>query len=72
MFSSLMLNKDLNTREVGFAMAIGILIASLIVSTVLVSAVTTIVGEKVWWPSLRTVRPERHGAPADDPLGTEA
>ena len=45
-FSSLMLNKDMNARQVGFAMAVGILIASFVVSTLLVPAITTMVGEK--------------------------
>jgi len=45
-----MLNKDMNARQVGFAMAVGILIASFVVSTLLVPAITTIVGEKAWWP----------------------
>jgi RND superfamily putative drug exporter len=67
-FSSLMLNKDLNTRQVGFAMAIGILIASLLVSTVLVPAITTIVGEKAWWPRSRAPLDKAAAAPADEPL----
>jgi RND superfamily putative drug exporter len=49
-FSTLMLDKDINSREVGFAMAVGILIASFIVSTLLVPAITTLVGERAWWP----------------------
>ena len=51
-----MLNKDLNTREIGFAMAIGILVASLLVSTLLVPAVTTVIGERAWWPRNRRHR----------------
>jgi RND superfamily putative drug exporter len=45
-FSSLMLSKDLNSRQVGFAMAVGILIASFVVSTLLVPAVATIVAAR--------------------------
>jgi RND superfamily putative drug exporter len=45
-----MLATDLNSREIGFAMAIGILIASFVVSTLLVPAVTTLLGTKAWWP----------------------
>jgi RND superfamily putative drug exporter len=55
-FGSLMLNKDLNTREIGFAMAMGILVASLLVSTLLVPAVTTVIGERAWWPRNRRPR----------------
>jgi putative drug exporter of the RND superfamily len=53
-FSTLMLAKDLNSREIGFAMAIGIIIASFIVSTLLVPAVTTMLGAKAWWPHGRS------------------
>lgn len=67
-FSSLMLNKDMNTREVGFAMAVGILIASLVVSTMLVPAITTILGEKAWWPRRRVPLAEAPAVPVDKPL----
>jgi RND superfamily putative drug exporter len=53
-FSTLMLAKDLNSREVGFAMAVGILIAAFVVSTLLVPAITTLLGPKAWWPRRRT------------------
>jgi RND superfamily putative drug exporter len=49
-FGSLLLDKDANTRQMGFATAVGILLASFVVSTLLVPAITTIVGEKAWWP----------------------
>src|SRR4029079_18080213 len=45
-FSSLMSSKDLNSRQVGFAMAVGILIASFVVSTLLVPAAATIVAAR--------------------------
>jgi RND superfamily putative drug exporter len=56
-FSTLMLDKDINSRQVGFAMTVGILIASLVVSTLLVPAITTMVGEKAWWPRRRRPLP---------------
>jgi RND superfamily putative drug exporter len=37
-------------------MAIGILVASLLVSTLLVPAVTTVIGERAWWPRNRRHR----------------
>jgi putative drug exporter of the RND superfamily len=49
-FASLMLNYDANTKQIGFGMAVGILIASFVVSTLLVPAITTLVGRKAWWP----------------------
>jgi len=52
-FGSLMLYPDEATKQMGFAMAIGILLASFVVSSLLVPAVTTLVGEKAWWPGRR-------------------
>jgi putative drug exporter of the RND superfamily len=49
-FSTLMLNKDVNSKQIGFGMAVGILFASFVVSTLFVPAVTTLIGEKAWWP----------------------
>jgi putative drug exporter of the RND superfamily len=34
-------------------MAVGILIASMVVSTLLVPALTALVGERAWWPARR-------------------
>jgi RND superfamily putative drug exporter len=57
-FGSLMLASDQGSREMGFAMALGILIASLIVSSVLVPAITALAGRYAWWPS-RAARERR-------------
>ena len=67
-FSSLMLNKDMNARQVGFAMAVGILIASFLVSTLLVPAITTMVGERAWWPRRRRPVTARDELPRERPL----
>jgi RND superfamily putative drug exporter len=50
-FGTLMLNSDTGTKQMGFGMAIGILLASFVVSTLLVPAVTTLAGSAAWWPS---------------------
>ncbi|WP_084704566.1 MMPL family transporter [Phaeacidiphilus oryzae] len=42
--------------EVGFAVAVGVLIDSLVVRSVLVVALTTDLGRRIWWPS-RLSRP---------------
>jgi putative drug exporter of the RND superfamily len=47
-FGSLALYPDVATREMGFAMALGILLASLIVSTLLVPPVTALVGRRAF------------------------
>jgi putative drug exporter of the RND superfamily len=62
-FSTLMLKHDPNSKEIGFGMAVGILIASFVVSTLLAPAITTLIGEKAWWP-----RSRRRGT--DDELPT--
>jgi putative drug exporter of the RND superfamily len=53
-FGTLMLGSDQGSREQGFAMAFGILLASLIVSSILVPALTALVGRRVWWPGRAT------------------
>jgi RND superfamily putative drug exporter len=49
-FGTLMLESNDTSREMGFAMAFGILLASLVVSSILVPAVTAIAGRRAWWP----------------------
>ena len=53
-----MLNSDTGTKQMGFGMAIGILLASFVVSTLLVPAVTTLAGDAAWWPSRAGEEPE--------------
>jgi RND superfamily putative drug exporter len=48
-----MLYPDEATKQMGFAMAIGILLASFVVSSLLVPALTALIGEKAWWPGRR-------------------
>jgi RND superfamily putative drug exporter len=50
-FGSLMIYDDYGTKETGFGMAIGILFASFVVSTLLVPALTALIGKRAWWPS---------------------
>jgi putative drug exporter of the RND superfamily len=61
-FGTLMLEPDSGSRQTGFAMALGILIASLVVSSILVPAITALAGPRAWWPG-RSVR-GRGAAPA--------
>ena len=46
-----MLESSDTSRQMGFAMAFGILLASFVVSTLLVPAVTALVGQHVWRPT---------------------
>jgi RND superfamily putative drug exporter len=49
-FGTLMLESAEPARQQGFAMAFGILLASLVVSTILVPALTALLGQRAWWP----------------------
>ena len=49
-FGTLMVESGDGSRQQGFAMAFGILVASLVVSTILVPALTALVGRWAWWP----------------------
>jgi RND superfamily putative drug exporter len=62
-FGTLMLQADEGARQMGFAMAFGILIASLVVSSVLVPALTVLVGRVAWWPSRASRTPSPVGSP---------
>jgi RND superfamily putative drug exporter len=55
-FGTLMLESSEVARQQGFAMAFGILLASLIVSSILVPAVTALAGQRAWWPHRSTRR----------------
>ena len=50
-FGTLMIYDDHSTQEMGFGMALGIVFASLVVSTLLVPALTALAGKRAWWPS---------------------
>jgi RND superfamily putative drug exporter len=69
-FGTLMLEADQASREQGFAMAFGILVASLVVSSILVPALTALAGRRAWWPGRATGErkaPARIGEPAPKP-----
>jgi putative drug exporter of the RND superfamily len=69
-FGTLMLEADQGSRQEGFAMAIGILLASLVVSSILVPAVTALAGRRAWWPGRvagEQAPPARSEEPAPQP-----
>jgi putative drug exporter of the RND superfamily len=49
-FATLVLSADQASKELGFALAAGILLASLVVSSILVPALTALAGRQAWWP----------------------
>jgi len=61
-FATLMLASGQASKELGFAMAFGIILASLVVSSILVPALTALVGRRAWWPG--KAAGERRAAPA--------
>jgi RND superfamily putative drug exporter len=56
-FGTLMLESSEVAKQQGFAMAFGILLASLIVSSILVPALTALAGQRAWWPYGSKPRP---------------
>jgi putative drug exporter of the RND superfamily len=52
-FGTLAIYHDQGTKQMGFAMAAGILIASFVVSSLLVPSIAALVGRKAWWPGFR-------------------
>jgi RND superfamily putative drug exporter len=63
--------------EIGFLVAFGILLDTLLVRSVLVPALVIEVGDKVWWPSrlateaARADERERPPAPPPEPTGSQ-
>jgi RND superfamily putative drug exporter len=64
-FGTLTIYHDQGTRQMGFAMATGILIASFVVSSLLVPSIAMLVGRRAWWPGFRG-RLARVPAPTPD------
>jgi RND superfamily putative drug exporter len=58
-FATLMIFHDQGTKQMGFAMSVGILIAAFVVSSFLVPAMAALVGRKAWWPGLRDRKPRK-------------
>jgi RND superfamily putative drug exporter len=62
-FGTLMLEADSASKQLGFTMAFGILLASMVVSTLLVPALTALVGRRAWSDRKpRAARPRRKEA----------
>jgi len=55
-FGTLVIEHDPSAREMGFAMGVGILLAAIVVSSLLVPSVTALLGRLAWWPGNRRRR----------------
>jgi RND superfamily putative drug exporter len=64
-FGTLAIYQDQGTKQMGFAMATGILIASFVVSSLLVPAIAALVGRRAWWPGIRGRLVRIPSAPAE-------
>ncbi|MFE7621465.1 MMPL family transporter [Streptomyces sp. NPDC057496] len=74
-FGVLMLADNSMLKQMGFAVAFGILLSAFVMAILLVPAVTTLVGRRAWWPGNRNETPgggaaEELGEPDADPLVT--
>jgi RND superfamily putative drug exporter len=61
-FGSLMLARVQLLSEIGFAVAVGIVLVALVMAAVLIPSVATLLGTRIWWPGHRA---ERQGSQRD-------
>jgi RND superfamily putative drug exporter len=70
-FATLIAEHDQATKQTGFAMAFGILLAAMVVSTLLVPSLTALVGRAAWWPGTKRRRQRARAAgtgPEQEPV----
>lgn len=70
-FTSLLLTGIASLMQIGFAVSIGILIASLIMATILVPSLTALLGRWAWWPGHRDLGAGDDGDPDAGPRDEE-
>jgi RND superfamily putative drug exporter len=65
-FSVLMTLPVTYTFDLGFMVALGILLDTFIVRTIMVPAAVELIGDKIWWPSTATGAAVLHEAGDDE------
>lgn len=68
-FGALMVGEVAGLIEVGFAVAVGVLIDTFVVRTMLVPALTTVLGRWAWWPGALSRRTGRREQITPQPTG---
>ncbi|MET7294818.1 MMPL family transporter [Streptomyces griseoloalbus] len=68
-FGVLLLAQNSMLRQMGFAVAFGILLTAFVMAVLLVPAVTTLLGHRTWWPG--RVRPEPASQAGPEPAAEE-
>ncbi|MGZ4275635.1 MAG: MMPL family transporter [Solirubrobacteraceae bacterium] len=66
-FGALMLTPLTSLRELGFGVSVGILISAFGVAGLLLPSIASLLGRRLWWPSLRDPSPSRAAAPSAEP-----
>ena len=60
------------TFDLGFMVALGILLDTFIVRTIMVPAAVELIGDKIWWPSTATGAPVLHEDTGEMPVVEQA
>jgi RND superfamily putative drug exporter len=66
-FGALMLTPLTSLRELGFGVSVGILLSAFGVAGTLLPSIASLLGRRLWWPSLRQASPSRPASIAAEP-----
>ncbi|WP_037498039.1 MMPL family transporter [Solirubrobacter soli] len=65
-FGTLLIEHDEGSKQIGFGLALGIILAAVVVSTLLVPSITALLGCRAWWPGNRRDEDPQAPAPAEE------